>query len=103
MEPTIHYREILKFRGLKDIPRWDPLNLIITFLPILFEKLFCENKTAILLGDFNANLLNYDIDTDISDFLDHMYCKSLLPHITSPTYYHISPHITSLQQDSKPQ
>ena len=55
------------------------------FLPILFEKLSYENKTTVLLGDFNANLLNYDIDRDISDFLDCMYCNSLLPHITSPT------------------
>ena len=55
------------------------------FLPILFEKLSYENKTAVLLGEFNANLLNYDIDTDISDFLDCMHCNSLLPHITSPT------------------
>ena len=33
------------------------------FLPILFEKLPHENKTTVLLGYFNANLLNYDIDT----------------------------------------
>ena len=40
--------------------------------------------TAVRPGDFNANLVNYDIDTDISGFLDSMYCISLLPHITSP-------------------
>ena len=40
------------------------------FIPILFEKLSYENKTTVLLGDFNANLLNYGIDTDISNFLD---------------------------------
>ena len=55
------------------------------FLPIIFEKLPYENKTAVPLGDFNSNLLNYDIDTDISGFLDCMYCNSLLLHITSPT------------------
>ena len=53
--------------------------------PILFERLSYGNKTTVLLGDFNANLLNYDNDTDILDFLDYMYCNSLLPHITSPT------------------
>ena len=42
------------------------------FLPILFERLSYEKKTTVLLGDFNANLLNYDIDTDILDFLDCM-------------------------------
>ena len=33
------------------------------FLPIHFEKLSYRNKTTVLLRDFNANLLNYDIDT----------------------------------------
>ena len=55
------------------------------FSPILFERLSYGNKTTVLLRDFNANLLNYDIDTDILDFLDYMFCNSLLPHITSPT------------------
>ena len=47
-------------------------------LPILFEKLNYENKTTVLHEDFNANLLNYDTDTDISDFLDCVYCNSHL-------------------------
>ena len=47
-------------------------------LPILFENLNYENKTTVLHGDFNANLLNYDTDTDISDFLDCMYYNSHL-------------------------
>ena len=47
-------------------------------LPILFEKLNYENKTIVLHGDFNANLINYDTDTDISDFLDCVYCDSHL-------------------------
>ena len=55
------------------------------FSPILFERLSYGNKTTVLLRDFNANLLNYDIDSDILDFLDYMNCNSLLPHITSPT------------------
>ena len=57
------------------------------FIPILFEKLSYENKTTVLLGDFNANLLNYGIDTDISNFLDwnQITFKSLLAQITSST------------------
>ena len=47
-------------------------------LPILFEKLNYENKTTALHGDFKANLINYDTDTDISDFLDCVYCDSHL-------------------------
>ena len=55
------------------------------FLRITFEKLSHENKTMIILGDFDANLSNYNIDKDISNFLDCISCNSLLPHITSPT------------------
>ena len=40
------------------------------FLRITFEKLSYENKTMIILGDFDANLSNYNIDKDISNFLD---------------------------------
>ena len=53
-------------------------------LPNLLEKLSLENKALALLGDFNANLLKYDTDTDISNFLDLMY-SSFFPHIASPT------------------
>ena len=54
------------------------------YLTNLLEKLSLENKTLVLLEDFNANLLKYDIDTGISNFLDLMYSSFLLPHIVSP-------------------
>ena len=44
-----------------------------------------ENKTVVLLGDFNADLLKYDQNSNISDFLDLMYSPLLLPHIFIPT------------------
>ena len=42
-----------------------------------------------LLSDFNANLMHYDLDRDVSDFLDLMYSNTLQPQITTPS------HITS--------
>ena len=48
------------------------------YLTDLLEKLSLENKTLVLIGDFNANLLKYDIDRDISNFLDLMYSSFLL-------------------------
>ena len=57
------------------------------YLTNLLDNLSLENKTLVLLGDFNANLLKYDIDTDISNFLDLMYTSFLLPHIAS----HLAP------------
>ena len=51
----------------------------------LLDTLSSENKTVVLLGDFNADLLKYDQNSNISDFLDLMYSSLLLPHIFSPT------------------
>ena len=51
------------------------------YLPNLLEKLLMKD----LFGDFNANLLKYDIDTDISIFLGLISSFFLLPHIASPT------------------
>ena len=55
------------------------------YLPNLLEKLSLQNKTLVLLGDFNTNLLKYDTDIDISNFLDLMYSSFLLLQIASPT------------------
>ena len=51
----------------------------------LLDTLSSENKTVVLLGDFNADLLEYDQNSNISDFLDLMYSSLHLPHIFSPT------------------
>ena len=66
-------------------PSMDLSELNNHFLPFRFEKLSYGNKIIVLLGDFNANLINYDSNTDILDFLNCMYCNSLLPHTPSPT------------------
>ena len=50
----------------------------------LIEALSLENEKIVELGDFNVDLLKYDSNHDISDFLDTMHFN-LLPHITSPT------------------
>ena len=55
------------------------------YLTNLLDILSSENKTVVLPGDFNADLLKYDQNSNISDFLDLMYSSILLPHIFSPT------------------
>ena len=40
---------------------------------------------VVLLGDFNADLLKYDHDEEVAEFLDVMYSKLLIPNISSPT------------------
>ena len=55
------------------------------YLSNLLDNLSGENKTVVLLGDFNGDLLKYDKDCNVSDFLNTMYSNLLLPYITSPT------------------
>ena len=55
------------------------------YLSNLIETLFLENRTIVLLGDFNVDLLKYDNNNDVSNFLDTMHSNLLLSHITSPT------------------
>ena len=54
------------------------------YLSSLIETLSLENKKIVLLGDFSVDLLKYDSNNDVSDFLDTLH-SNLLPHITSLT------------------
>ena len=56
------------------------------------QQLFFQKKIIALLGDFNSNLKHYDLDKDVSYFLDLMYSDTLQPQITTPS------RITSNQQ-----
>ena len=55
------------------------------YLQKLLNKVSKENKNVILMGDFNINILEYDSETSVSEFLDIMYENLLLPYITGPT------------------
>ena len=55
------------------------------FLEKLLEKLSIENKTIVVLGDFNVDLLKHYINSEISNFLHAIYSTPLLPHIACPT------------------
>ena len=55
------------------------------YLNELLDKLSKENKTIFLLGDFNINLLNYDIHPPTNEFLDSLSSHYFLPHILQPS------------------
>lgn len=55
------------------------------FLTPLLEKVSLENKTLILLGDFNVNLLKVTSIPSVTNFFDIISSFSLLPHIILPT------------------
>ena len=58
-----------------DIPLWNYFNNYNNyFLSNLLETLSNENKTVVVLRDFNADLLKYKKDSNISGFLDIIKC-----------------------------
>ena len=44
-----------------------------------------EQKQIFLLGDFNINLLNYNIHQPTNDFLDSLASNSIIPYILQST------------------
>ena len=69
------------------------INIIILLLLLynddclneLLDTLSKENKTIFHLGDFNINLLNFDIHPPTNEFLDSFPSHYFLPHILRPS------------------
>ena len=51
----------------------------------ILEKSCKENKTIFLLGDFNINLLNYDIHPLTNEFLDSLSSHYFIAHRLHPS------------------
>ena len=51
----------------------------------MLEKVSKERKQIFLLGDFNINLLNYNVHQPTNDFLDSLASNSVIPCILQPT------------------
>ena len=47
----------------------------------MLEKVSKKQKQIILLGDFNINLLNYNVHQPANDFLDFLASYSIIPYI----------------------
>ena len=67
-----------------DTPCMHPSEFNNIYLKDLLENLSHENKTIVIMGDFNIDLLKYDTEKDSADFLDSMYASFLLPYISTP-------------------
>ena len=63
----------------------NPTGFIDIYISELLRKISKENKTIVLIGDCNIDLLKYDTSTDSAPFLDSMYTNFLLPYISTPT------------------
>ena len=55
------------------------------YIKELLEKLSHENKTKVIIRDFNIDLLQYSTEKDSADFLDSMYASFLLLFISTPS------------------
>ena len=55
------------------------------FLSPMLKKVSFENKEVYLIGDFNINILNYELNRETADFLNNIHSNSLVPYITLPT------------------
>ena len=63
----------------------NPTEVIEIYLSELLQKFSKEDKTIILMGDFNIDLFKYDHSTDSASFLDSLYANFLLPYISTPS------------------
>ena len=66
-------------------PSYGSIPEVNTFLQYVIETLQKENKTLILVGDLNINLLSVNDNPEIASYLDLMLSNNLLPAITLPT------------------
>ena len=55
------------------------------YLNELLHNLSSENKSVILLGDFNVDLMKHENHHSTNEFLDSLSSHLFLPHITQPT------------------
>ena len=51
----------------------------------LIEKIYKENKTCYIMGDFNLKLMDHHCHSLTGEFLDGMYSNMFIPLITRPT------------------
>ena len=66
-------------------PSMNPNEFIDVSMSDLLQKNSKEDKTIMLMGDFNINLLKYDTNADSTALLDSMYTNFFLPYITTAT------------------
>ena len=66
-------------------PKHEVSDFTNNYITPLLDKLSNGNKDIMIMGDFNINLIHYNDDKNIGNFLDTMFSQSFLPYITTPT------------------
>ena len=62
-------------------PSMDLADFNCNYLNKLLENISKEQKSIFLLGDFNVNLLNYNENNEINEFLDSLASNPFIPLI----------------------
>ena len=75
-------------------PCMNPIEFIDIYLSELLQNFLKEDKTIMLMGDFNIDLLKYDHNTDRASCLDSLHTNFLLPYISTPS--RVTPHSGTL-------
>ena len=65
-------------------PCMNPTEIIDIYLSELLQKFSKEDKTVMLMGGLNVDLLKYDHNTESASFLDSSYTNFLLPYNSTP-------------------
>ena len=66
-------------------PTLNNQDFIDSYILLLLEKLSCENQQVMHMGDFNMNLLSYNTNKRVTQFVDELYISSFIPNINLPT------------------
>ena len=66
------------------LPRAD-LDIFMSTITDIMEKIKNERKYGLLFGDFNINLLKFSNHSKTEDFLENVFFEGFLPTITKPT------------------
>ena len=61
------------------------IDIFLSELNVLLDKIAKENKSCYLMGNFNINLTNYHCHASTGEFLDAMYSRMFYPLINNPT------------------
>ena len=65
-------------------PRAD-VDMFISKIIEIQDKISNENKIAYVMGDYNINLLNFVTHPKTNDFVDNVISQGFILHITKPT------------------
>ena len=65
-------------------PRADMDVFSVTLYEIM-DMINMENNFAIMIGDFNIDLLKYNIHDKTNEYVDNIFTRGFVPQITKPT------------------